>query len=248
MGQKTKIEWAEVTWNPTTGCDKISPGCDNCYAMAMAARLQAMGVKKYSTDGQPPSSGPGFGVKEHPQTLDAPRRWRNPRLVFVDSMSDLFHPTVSDSFIASVFEVMVDTPRHTYQVLTKRSKRLLAMSADLPWPANVWMGVSVETAAYNFRVRHLCEVPAAVRFVSAEPLLGPLDGLPLERVHWLIAGGESGPGHRAMRPEWVASLRDACDAAGVAFFFKQWGGTRPKSGGRLLDGRLHDAMPAKVAA
>ena len=247
MADRSSIEWCTTTWNPTTGCDRVSPGCDNCYAAPAAARLKAMGIAKYQRDGDPATSGPGFGLSVHPATLDAPTRWRKPRLVFVDSMSDLFHPDVPDSFIADVFEVMAATPRHIYQVLTKRAQRLAALTEALPWPPNVWMGVSVETQPYAFRVEYLRRVPAAVRFVSAEPLLGPLS-LNLDDVGWLIAGGESGPGARPVSEEWLLTLRDDCGAAAVPFFFKQWGGRHPKSGGRTLDGHTHDAYPAAASA
>ena len=244
MSNRTGIEWTETTWNPTTGCDRVSPGCDNCYALALSKRLQAMGQPKYQRNGDPRTSGPGFGLTLHPDTLGAPYGWKAPKLVFVDSMSDLFHPEVPLGFIRRVFGVMSDTPRHTYQILTKRSQRLSAVAHDLDWPGNVWMGVSVETHRYAFRVNHLRKVPAAVRFVSAEPLLGPLPDLDLSGVHWLIVGGESGPRARPMRESWALDLRDQCAAGGVAFFFKQWGGPTPKSGGRVLDGLRYDGMPA----
>lgn len=243
MADGSSIEWTESTWNPTTGCDRVSPGCDNCYALTLAKRLKAMGSDKYRNDGDPRTSGPGFRLTLHPDAIDLPRSWRRPRLIFVDSMSDLFHPEVPLSFIERVFSVMADTPHHTYQILTKRSKRLAQLADSLPWSPNVWIGVTVETSRYAFRVDHLRSVDAAMRFVSAEPLLGPLPDLDLTKVDWLIAGGESGPGARPLNASWVRSLRDQCAAAGVAFFFKQWGGTTPKSGGRELDGRLHDDMP-----
>jgi len=248
MADRSGIEWTETTWNPTTGCDKVSPGCDNCYALALSARLQAMGQAKYRNDGDPRTSGRGFALTLHDDTLDSPYRWRAPRLVFVNSMSDLFHPEVPLGFIRSVFEVMADTPRHTYQVLTKRSKRLASLAGQLPWPPNVWIGVSVENSRYAFRLDHMRSVDAAVRFVSAEPLLGPLPGLDLSGIDWLIAGGESGPGARPMEEAWARDIRDQCRAAGVAFFFKQWGGRTPKAGGRELDGTFHDAMPLMAVA
>ena len=243
MSDRSGIEWTEATWNPVTGCDRTSPGCDNCYALSMARRLRAMGHPKYTNDGDPRTSGPGFGLTVHPDALAAPHRWRRPRLIFVNSMSDLFHDSVPTGFIRDVFDVMADTPRHTYQVLTKRSRRLARIAGELSWPPNVWMGVTVESAAYGFRVDHLREVPAAVRFVSAEPLLTQLTALDLSGIDWLIAGGESGPGAREMRGDWVTGLRDLCDAEGVAFFFKQWGGINPKSGGRMVGGVTYDAMP-----
>ena len=198
MADRSGIEWTETTWNPTTGCDRTSPGCDNCYALALAKRLKAMGQPKYRNDGDPRTSGPGFALTLHPDTLAIPHTWRSPRLVFVNSMSDLFHPDVPLDFIRQVFEVMAGTPQHTYQILTKRSRRLLNLSDDLDWPDNVWMGVSVETERYTFRIDHLRQVGAKVRFVSAEPLLGPLPDLDLTDIDWLIAGGESGPGARRM--------------------------------------------------
>ena len=243
MSNGSSIEWTDATWNPTTGCDRVSAGCDNCYALTLARRLKAMGLAKYQNDGDPRTSGPGFALTLHEDTLTAPYRWRAPRLVFVDSMSDLFHPDVPPAFIQKVFAVMADTPRHTYQILTKRSRRLAALAPDLDWPPNVWMGVSVENDRYAFRVDHLRSVEAAVRFVSAEPLLGPLPGLDLSSIHWLIAGGESGPNARPMDKAWVRNLRDQCREADVSFFFKQWGGRTPKSGGRELDGAYHDEFP-----
>ena len=243
MSDQSNIEWTDATWNPTTGCDRVSAGCDNCYALTLAKRLKAMGVAKYQNDGDPRTSGPGFGLTLHDETLSAPYRWRSPRLVFVDSMSDLFHPGVPLDFIMRAFDVMADTPQHTYQILTKRSKRLVSVACDLDWPSNVWMGVSVEAERYAFRIDHLRSVGSAARFVSAEPLLGPLPGLDLSSIHWLIAGGESGPNARPMDISWVRDLREQCRIADVAFFFKQWGGRTPKSGGRELDGKYHDEMP-----
>lgn len=244
---ESAIEWTEVTWNPSTGCDRTSPGCDNCYALALAKRLRAMGQAKYQNDGDPRTSGPGFKLTLHPDVVDAPRHWPGSRTVFVNSMSDLFHDDVPLGFIRDVFDVMAETPQHQYQVLTKRSRRLAQLVLDLPWPANVWMGVSVETQRYAFRLDHLRDVPAAIRFVSAEPLLGPLL-LDLESVDWLIVGGESGPRARPMEADWVRGLRDASTAEGVRFFFKQWGGRTPKAGGRQLDGRTWDEMPTTTAA
>ena len=246
MGDRSGIEWTEATWNPTTGCDKTSPGCDNCYALTLSKRLRAMGQAKYQNDGDPKTSGPGFALTLHPDTLAAPLGWKSPRVIFVNSMSDLFHPDVPLDFIRDVFEVMADTPQHTYQVLTKRSKRLATLAPKLDWLSNVWMGVSVETARYAFRLDHLRSVDAAVRFVSAEPLLGPLPDLDLSSIDWLIAGGESGPHARPMDEAWVRDLRDQCGVAGVAFFFKQWGGRTPKAGGRELDGAMYDQMPVQL--
>ncbi|MBF6065438.1 phage Gp37/Gp68 family protein [Nocardia terpenica] len=247
MSDKSGIEWTEATWNPVTGCDRTSIGCDHCYAMVLAKRLKAMGADKYQRDGDPRTSGPGFGVTIHPESLDVPRRWRSPRVVFVNSMSDLFHAKVPVGFIRDVFDVMRETPQHTYQVLTKRSLRLKRLAERLDWPVNVWMGVSVENSDYLDRVDHLREVPAAVRFLSCEPLLGPLDELVLDGIGWVIAGGESGHNHRPMDPGWVRDIRDNCQAEGVPFFFKQWGGRTPKAMGRELDGQLWDDMPALTA-
>ena len=243
MADRTGIEWTETTWNPSTGCDRTSHGCDNCYALTLAKRLKAMRNPRYQNDGDPEHSGPGFGLTLHEDLLQLPYRWRAPRVVFVNSMSDLFHPDVPLDFIQRVFEVMADTPRHTYQILTKRSKRLASLADKLDWAPNVWMGVSVESKRYSFRINHLRSVPAAVRFISAEPLLGPLYDLDLSTIHWLIAGGESGHNARPMNEEWALDLRDQCAAADVAFFFKQWGGRTPKANGRHLEGELHDQMP-----
>jgi len=214
--------------------------------MTLSKRLKAMGSLKYQNDGDPRTSGPGFRLTIHDDALAIPTRWRTPRMIFVNSMSDLFHPDVPFAFIEQVFDVMANTPHHTYQVLTKRSKRLAQIGADLPWPDNVWMGVSVETSRYAFRLDHLRSIDASVRFVSAEPLLGPLD-LDLRNIDWLITGGESGSGARPADAEWIRSLRDQCSRAGVAFFFKQWGGRTPKAGGRELDGTRHDGLPIPVA-
>lgn len=247
VANKSSIEWTESTWNPTTGCDRTSPGCDHCYALTMARRLKAMGNPKYQVDGDIKTSGPGFGITTHRDQLALPHSWKSPRTIFVNSMSDLFHPEVPDEFIAEVFQVMVDTPRHTYQVLTKRSQRLSKIAPKLPWPDNVWMGVSVENDRYTFRANHLREVPAAVRFISAEPLLGPLPSLDLLCIDWLIAGGESGPGARPMHPDWVRNLRDRCITANVAFFFKQWGAWAPnRENGAVpvaLDGEFVSEIP-----
>jgi protein gp37 len=240
---ETSIEWATHVWNPTTGCDRVSPGCAHCYALDLAARLKRMGQRKYQGDGHPGSSGPGFAVTLHEQTLTEPLRWRSPRVVFVNSMSDLFHEEIPAEYIARVFEIMVQAKQHTFQVLTKREDRLAELAPDLPWPANVWMGVSIENRRFIHRADRLREVPASVRFISAEPLLGRLEGLDLTGIDWLIAGGESGPQHRPVKEPWLTELRDECLTAGVAFFFKQWGGRRSKSGGRLLDGREWSQMP-----
>ena len=247
MADRTGIEWTETTWNPTTGCDRVSVGCDNCYALTLAKRLKAMGNPKYQNDGDSKSSGPGFGLTLHDYQLELPYRWKSPRVVFVNSMSDLFHPDVPLEFIQRVFAVMADTPQHTYQILTKRSKRLATLAGELDWQENVWMGVTVETDRYAFRIDHLRSVNAAVRFVSAEPLLGPLPGLDLSGISWLIAGGESGHSARPMEESWVRDLRDQCVDTATAFFFKQWGGRTPKANGRELDGIHYDDMPQKMA-
>jgi protein gp37 len=246
LATRTGIQWTEVTWNPTTGCDRISPGCDNCYALALAKRLKAMGVAKYQTDGHPATSGPGFGVSVHAAALHEPYTWRSPRTVFVNSMSDLFHARVPLGFVRDVFAVIEDTPQHTYQVLTKRSARLRKVAGSLSWPENLWLGVSVENAEEFRRIDDLRQVGAAVRFLSCEPLLGPLDGIDLRGIGWVIAGGESGPNYRPMRLEWARGIRDACNAAAVPFFFKQWGGRTPKALGRELDGAVWDEMPVRV--
>lgn len=295
----TTIEWTEETWNPTTGCDRISAGCDNCYALTLAKRLKGMGSAKYQTDGDPRTSGPGFGVAIHPDELEKPRTWRKPRTVFVNSMSDLFHARVPSEYVARVWQVMATTPQHTYQILTKRPTRMRdwvnrcatspggwithdgtdpkgacdgtgvivgyseptwqpgldrgprggkrrgrRQGAAYGWPLpNVWLGTSIESDDHAGRADALRATPAAVRFISAEPLLGPLPSLDLTGIDWLIAGGESGLAARPMNPAWVRDLRDRCREAGVAFFFKQWGGRTPKANGRELDGRTWDEYP-----
>ena len=229
---------------PTTGCDRISAGCDHCYALTLAKRLKAMGASKYQNDGDPRTSGPGFGITTHPQTLLEPSTWKSPRTVFVNSMSDLFHAKVPISFVRDVFDVIADTPQHTYQVLTKRSFRMSKLAEKFDWPDNLWMGVSVEDSRVLPRIDHLRAVPAKVRFLSCEPLLGPLDFINLESINWVIGGGESGPNYRPMDINWIRGLRDDCIKAGVPFFFKQWGGRTPKALGRDLDGRAWDEMPS----
>lgn len=248
MADKSSIEWTEATWNPTTGCDRVSPGCDNCYALTLAKRLKAMGAAKYQNDGDPRTSGQGFGITIHPDALGLPYTWRQPRVVFVNSMSDLLHARVPIAFVRDVFDVMRGTPQHTYQLLTKRSLRLRRIADSLDWPPNLWMGVSVENTDQLTRVAHLQSTPARVKFLSAEPLLGPLDGLDLTGVDWVITGGESGPRARPCDPTWVRDIRDACETTGVAFFHKQWGGRTPKAGGRDLDGRTWDEMPQLAGA
>jgi protein gp37 len=247
MTSRSAIEWTEVTWNPVTGCDRVSAGCEHCYALTLARRLKAMGAAKYQRDGDPRTSGPGFGVSLHQEALAEPYGWRTPRVVFVNSMSDLFHAKVPLAFIQQVFDVIAQTPQHTYQILTKRSLRLRRLAGYLSWPSNLWMGVSVESEVVLSRVDHLRQVPAAVRFLSCEPLLGPLDQINLHGIGWVIAGGESGPNYRPMHLDWARGIRDACQVAAVPFFFKQWGGRTPKALGRQLDGQLWDEMPAAIA-
>jgi protein gp37 len=234
MRGKSHIEWMESTWNPVTGCSKVSAGCKHCYAERMAARLQAMGNIRYEN---------GFAVTLHHDLVDAPRSWKAPRVVFVNSMSDLFHPQVPFEFIERIFTTMRECPQHTFQILTKRSGRLLALSPQLIWAPNIWMGVSVEDDRVVQRVQDLQQVPAAVRFLSCEPLIGPVDDLPLKGIDWVIVGGESGPGARPMKIEWVRSIFRQCRRADAAFFFKQWGGVQKHRFGRELRGRTYDEMP-----
>jgi protein gp37 len=234
MSDGSAIEWTEATWNPVTGCSKVSPGCAHCYAETFAERWRGIPGHPYEQ---------GFNLRLWPDRLEQPLRWRRPRMIFVNSMSDLFHEAIPTDFVAHVFDVMVRAERHTFQILTKRHERLTQLARDLPWPENVWMGVTIENRRFVHRADALRQVPAAVRFISAEPLLGPLASLELEGIDWLIAGGESGPKHRPVKIEWLRELRDRCAEERVAYFFKQWGGRRPKSGGRLLDGRTWDEMP-----
>ncbi|MEW6357749.1 MAG: phage Gp37/Gp68 family protein [Planctomycetota bacterium] len=235
MASRSAIEWTESTWNPVTGCSKISPGCKNCYAERMARRLQAMGQPNYVN---------GFAVATHEHVLELPLTWRSPQIVFVNSMSDLFHRNVPSPFIARVFAIMNCAHWHTYQILTKRSERLAELDRDLPWADHIWMGVSVETDRFMFRIDDLRATSARVKFLSLEPLLGPLPELDLEGIDWVIVGGESGPRARPMKAEWVVGIRDQCLHAGVPFFFKQWGGFHKKRAGRVLDGKTWDQMPA----
>jgi protein gp37 len=239
MADRSAIEWTEATWNPVTGCSKVSPGCAHCYAETFAERWRGVPDHPYEQ---------GFDLRLWPNRLDVPLRWKRPRHIFVNSMSDLFHEDIPVSYIEQVFKVMVQADQHTFQVLTKRHERLLELAHRLPWPPNVWMGVTIENQRFVHRADYLRGVPAAVRFVSAEPLLGPLEGLDLTGIHWLIAGGESGPRHRPVREEWLLDLRDRCQNESVSYFFKQWGGRRPKSGGRELDGRTWDEMPCSAFA
>jgi protein gp37 len=238
MADRSKIEWTEATWNPVTGCTKLSLGCENCYAERMALRLKAIGCSTYRN---------GFRVTVHTHLLRRPLSWRSPRTIFVNSMSDLFHPAVDVDFIKEVFRVMAEAPQHRFQVLTKRSRRLLDIGDDLEWSSNVWMGVTVEHARYRFRIDHLRQTKAAVKFLSLEPLLGPLPALDLGGISWVIVGGESGPKARPVQAEWVIDIRDQCVTAGVPFFFKQWGGINKRQTGRLLENRVWDQMPEIIA-
>jgi protein gp37 len=284
MADKSAIEWTESTWNPTTGCDRVSPGCDHCYALTLAARLKAMGQPRYQNDGDPRTSGPGFALTLHPDSLDLPLRWTRPRRIFVDSMSDLFHADVPSAYIAAAFAVMACAPQHTFQLLTKRHGRMRSLLNSTNWRGlvagqvrplrplqaldefdaatmpfiggtpldNVWGGVSVEDQKRaNLRLGALLDTPLAVRWLSMEPLLGPVDLDHADRdalvdggLDWVVVGGESGPDHRPIDPAWVRDIRDQCVSAGIPFFLKQWGGTRPTSGGRELDGRTWDEYPA----
>jgi protein gp37 len=230
----TKIQWSRVVWNPVTGCTRFSAGCANCYAKQYALRLRGMGKPKYAN---------GFELTLHPDLLEKPFQWKKPRLIFVNSMSDLFHEAVPVDFIRRVFEVMVQTPQHHYQVLTKRSERLLELSPTLPWAQNIWMGVTVEHQEYLHRVDHLRATGAALKFLSLEPLLSPLSDLNLTGIDWVIVGGESGQRARPMRKEWVVEIRDKCLEASVPFFFKQWSRANPEEDGCLLDGREWKDMP-----
>jgi protein gp37 len=246
----SSIEWTEATWNPVAGCTVLSPGCTNCYAMRMAARLAAMGQEKYANTTRVSGGRAKWNgrINLDPASLAAPRQWKTGRMIFVNSMSDIFHDDVPAHFLKQIFKVMQETPQHTYQVLTKRAENLERHAKMLPWPDNIWMGVSVENADYTWRIDHLRRIPAAIKFLSLEPLLGPLDQLNLEGIDWAIAGGESGPGARSMQPEWVRSIRDQCVRAGVAFHFKQWGGVNKKRAGRILDGRVWNEWPAEKRA
>lgn len=234
MATTSNIEWTEMTWNPVTGCIKVSQGCRHCYAERMAKRLYAMGSKRYQQ---------GFKPTLHHDLIDLPRQWKKPRVIFVNSMSDLFQEAVPDDFIRAVFATMQACPQHTFQILTKRSDRLREIGATLPWRGNIWMGVSVEDARVRQRITDLAAVPAKVRFLSCEPLIGPLDSLGLKGIHWVIVGGESGPGARPMQRAWVESIHRQCRSHNVPFFFKQWGGVRKDMAGRDLHGRTYDEMP-----
>lgn len=235
----SKIEWTEMTWNPVTGCTKISTGCKNCYAEVMARRLQAMGATKYRD---------AFALKLHESDIALPKSWLKPRTVFVNSMSDLFHKGVPQEFIERVFATMAECSQHRFQVLTKRAKRLRQLGSYLEWTPNIWMGVSVEDEKRLWRIDDLRVSPAKIKFLSLEPLLSELPGLRLDGIDWVIVGGESGPRARPIEQKWVLRIRDKCAEAGVPFFFKQWGGVNKKKSGRLLDGRMYNEMPKRVAA
>ena len=239
MAAKSSIEWTEASWNPVTGCTKISSGCENCYAERMAFRLQSMGQNNYRN---------GFKVTCHPHVLELPLHWKKPRMVFVNSMSDLFHPDVPTSFIREVFQVMNNSYWNCFQILTKRSERLLELSYELPWARNIWVGVTVEDSPYISRIEDLRKTGAAIKFLSLEPLLGPIPDLVLTGIDWVIVGGESGPGSRAMKKEWALDIRDQCLFVDIPFFFKQWGGTNKKKAGRELDNQTWDDMPARYNA
>jgi protein gp37 len=234
MSAKSAIEWTNSTWNPVTGCTKVSPGCKHCYAETFAERWRGIPGHPYEQ---------GFDLRLWPDRLDLPLTWKKPRTIFVNSMSDLFHEKVPLRFIRKVFCTMEKASWHMFQILTKRSERMAELSGEIEWPSNVWMGVSVENTEYLWRARHLRLVPATVRFLSLEPLLGRLGTIDLSGIDWVIVGGESGPGARPMEPEWAREIRDQCLRAGVPFFFKQWGGVRKKKTGRVLDGRTWDGMP-----
>lgn len=234
VSDNSTIEWTDATWNPVTGCTKISPGCANCYAETFAERFR--GVPKHPYE-------QGFDLKIWPDRLALPGKWRKPKRIFVNSMSDLFHRDVPLEYIQRVFAVMNESNWHTFQVLTKRAERLLELSSELPWADNIWMGVSVENSDYAFRSKLLAQTGAKTKFLSVEPLLGPIPELPLQNIDWVIVGGESGNRCRPVKEEWIVEIREQCDAANVKFFFKQWGGRNKKSAGRLLQGRTWDAMP-----
>jgi protein gp37 len=239
MAQTSTIEWTEATWNPVTGCDQVSPGCAHCYAKTFAERWRGIPGHPYEQ---------GFDLRLWPKRIDVPLRWRKPKTIFVNSMSDLFHEEIPIAFVQEIFATMRAAHWHTFQILTKRHEHLLELAGELDWAPNVWMGVTIENRRFVHRADALRAVPAAVRFISAEPLLGPLPGLNLAEIDWLIAGGESGPGHRRIDADWVRDLRDRCAVEDVAFFFKQWGGHRAKSNGRELDGRRWDESPLLARA
>ena len=231
---KSRIEWTEYTWNPVTGCTKISPGCLNCYAERFAKRLKAMKNARYKS---------GFNVSLHHDLLTSPMKWKLPKYIFVNSMSDLFHEKVPNSFIYETFEVMNNCRQHIFQILTKRSHRLEKIAKELNWTNNIWIGVSIENAQMAFRIKSLLKTTANIKFISCEPLIGPISSLPLDGIDWVIVGGESGPNARPMKKEWAVSIRDNCIKKGIPYFFKQWGGVNKKTNGRLLDGKEWSEMP-----
>ncbi|MBX9823735.1 MAG: phage Gp37/Gp68 family protein [Xanthobacteraceae bacterium] len=249
MANNSRIEWTEATWNPVAGCAVISPGCTNCYAMRLAARLGAMGQEKYQGTTRKSGGRAKWNgvIRLDTASLEIPRRWKTGKLIFVNSMSDLFHEDVPLEYISRVFKTMNETSHHTYQVLTKRAERLKEVSKFLTWTPNIWMGVSVENQDYAWRIDHLRETDAEVKFLSLEPLLGPLDQLNLSQIDWVIVGGESGPGARQIQENWVRSIHHQCQSSRVAFHFKQWGGVNKKKSGRMLDGRTWDGMPTPRA-
>ncbi len=234
MAEKSKIEWTESTWNPVTGCTKISEGCKNCYAEKMAHRLQSMGHNKYRN---------GFKVTLHQENIEEPLNWKKPQVIFVCSMSDLFHKNISDDFIKQVFNTMNKAHWHTFQVLTKRSKRLVQLASELNWKDNIWMGVTVESQSEAGRIKDLVKTPAKIKYLSIEPMITEIKHLSLKGIDWVIVGGESGPGSRPIEKKWVTSIRDKCIKSNVSFFFKQWGGVNKKLSGRLLDGKTWDQKP-----
>jgi protein gp37 len=236
MAIGTSIEWTESTWNPVTGCSKISAGCANCYAERMARRLKAVGVPNYAN---------GFAVTLHEELLTLPLKWHKPKIIFVNSMSDLFHEKIPDYFIARIFDIMNRASWHRFQILTKRSDRLRRMSPDLPWADNIWMGVTVEDRKCAFRIEHLRGTPAEIKFISMEPLLEPIAELDLIGIDWVIVGGESGPGARPLNEDWAMDIKEKCQTSNIPFFFKQWGGVNKKKSGRLLEGRLWNQMPLR---
>jgi len=237
MALNSSIEWTETTWNPITGCNKISDGCLNCYAERLAKRLKAMGLEKYKN---------GFKLSIHPETLEEPLKWKKKQMIFVCSMSDIFHKDVPDEFIIQIFEVMNKAHWHIFQVLTKRAERIPKIMDKVKWTPNIWLGTTIESPKYLYRIDYLKQAPAKVKFLSLEPLLADIPNLPLDYIDWVIVGGESGPGARPMKKEWVINIKKQCEKAGVPFFFKQWGGVNKKKTGRLLDGKTYDEMPKAI--
>lgn len=237
MSTKSKIEWTDITWNPATGCNKISPGCMNCYAETMSHRLQAMGVKRYENS---------FEVTLHEDIISLPHNWKSPKTVFVNSMSDLFHEKIPFVFIKKIFQTIVESPKHTFQILTKRSSRLAEIANNLPWPENLWIGVSIENSEYCYRAENLRKTPSSNLFISFEPLIGPIHNMNYDRIAWVIAGGESGPRARTIEQAWVIDIRNDCIRNTIPFFFKQWGGKNKKKTGRELEGRCWDQLPRSI--